>query len=644
MVNNLKLWTKIILAMGATVVVLTLALSVANMRIMSALIGEAERRELNDHVKAVTHALAAESRMAQGLSAFVAALPPVREKLAAGDRAALVGLLLPGYRVMAQQFGVEQFQFHTPLAVSFLRLHKPEKFGDDLSSFRRTVVNTNQTHKPTRGLESGVAGLGVRGVVPIEAEGQPLGSVEFGMAFGQEFFDSFKKTQKVELALHLVSGDKITTFASTIGKEPLSVSATILKAFQGEAQVTYLEIDGKPMAVYGEAVYDYSNAPIGVLEVAMDRSHYLSAMNEARSTFLWVGAAVLVAGMGLAFLTARHISRRIFGVKHAVEQVAEGNLVEDIAADGTDELGELANAASRMRAQLHDLAQKVRHHAHHVHVAACEITGAVGGQAATSSEMSASVAEITSTMEQLSASSAQIAEHSRAVVDIAAQTYENSKKGAGAMQAVSARMADIQRDNQNSLREILDLGSRSKEISKVMEIIKVLADQTKLIAFNAALEASSAGESGRRFGVVAAEIRRLADSVTDSTGDIETKISQIQDSIARLVVVSEKGASGIAFGSEAAAHTAGCLNELVGAARQTSSAAQQISLSTQQQRTASTQVVVALREIVTASSYTAQSIARISEISKDMALMAAALDELVNRFRLSVPSMAAVPV
>ena len=97
--------------------------------------------------------------------------------------------------------------------------------------------------------------------------------------------------------------------------------------------------------------------------------------------------------------------------------------------------------------------------------------------------------------------------------------------------------------------------------------------------------------------MVAGEIRRLADSVTDSTREIEAKISEIQDSISRLVITSEKGASGITAGLSASANATERLNEIVSAASQTSSAAQQISLSTQQQKTASSQVVLALREI-----------------------------------------------
>ncbi|TXT41174.1 MAG: methyl-accepting chemotaxis protein [Comamonadaceae bacterium] len=134
---------------------------------------------------------------------------------------------------------------------------------------------------------------------------------------------------------------------------------------------------------------------------------------------------------------------------------------------------------------------------------------------------------------------------------------------------------------------------------------------------------------------VASEIRRLADSVTESTGDIEAKVEEIQGSISRLVVTSEKGSSTIAAGMQVSTSTTHDLDELVDAASQTRNAARQISLSTQQQKTASDQVVIALREIVTASSQTAQAISSVSRISTEMSTMSLELSELVKRFRLT---------
>ncbi len=443
----------------------------------------------------------------------------------------------------------------------------------------------------------------------------------------------------MDVALHVMDKDgSFKALASTFGKELMPDAATLQRALGGEAQLDHRHAQGKPFAIYSSALKDFSGKPIGVIEIAMDASGFQASLDSSRNVALVVGILSIIGGMLLAQWMARHIVGRLEGVASGVNHVAQGDLSSTIAVAGSDEVATLAEATRAMQARLRTLVAEVSANAVRVHAAAQEITSAVEGQAATSTQMSSSVAEITTTMEELSASSTQIADHSRSVVDIANQTLEGSRKGSEAMQTVLGRMNDIRSDNQHSLQEIVALGAKSKQISRVMEIINTVADQTKLIAFNAALEASSAGEAGKRFSVVAGEIRRLADSVTDSTREIEAKISEIQDSISRLVITSEKGASGITAGLSASANATERLNEIVSAASQTSSAAQQISLSTQQQKTASSQVVLALREIVTASSHTAQSITRISQVSKDMAQLSGRLDELVHQFKLDAAS------
>lgn len=344
---------------------------------------------------------------------------------------------------------------------------------------------------------------------------------------------------------------------------------------------------------------------------------------------------VLLLSIFAAWQIARSIDRPIAALVTAMERMAAADLSTALPAwSRRDEIGLLARAADAMRKHLQALVSDVHQHAQTVREATQKIAGAVDAEAATSSEMSASVAEITSTMEEFSASSSQIAEHAKAVADNANLTWENAKSGVEAMQQLSARITDIRDDNALSLNEIIDLGGKSKEISQVMKIINTIADQTKLIAFNAALEASSAGEAGQRFGVVASEIRRLADSVTESTGEIETKVEHIQGAIQRLVISSEKGAGNITAGMAAATGTAEQLNQLVAAAQRTANAAKQISLSTQQQKSASAQVVVALREIVSASAQTARSITHISETGKHLMVMTSDLDTQTGRFRL----------
>lgn len=376
------------------------------------------------------------------------------------------------------------------------------------------------------------------------------------------------------------------------------------------------------------------------------------AYESVRTLLIVITLLGIIASAGISLWILRGLLHRLGGEpEYAVgiaRTIAVGNLNVQIHTLGDDQNSLLA-AMKSMQNNLADMIRKVNHNVQKLEHAATRLTQTAGivaannfsqqnashSMAAAVEEMSSTVVEITSTMEELSASSTQIADHSKSVVDIANNTWEYSKKGSDEMRRVLALMDNIRADNQNSLKEIVELGTRSKEIGKVMEIINAITNQTKLIAFNAALEAASAGEYGHRFGVVAAEIRRLADNVTDSTGEIETKISQIQDSISRLVITSEKGTSTIDLSVEASSNTARNLDELVDAASHTRDAAQQISLSTQQQKTASSQVVMALREIVTASSRTAQSVRSITEIGNEMNDMSHELSALVQQFKLA---------
>ena len=370
-----------------------------------------------------------------------------------------------------------------------------------------------------------------------------------------------------------------------------------------------------------------------------------------------IGMGLMLLALVLIYPVARSLTRPLRDVQFQL-----GNITRDL------DLGKRISVADR--AELGDLAQQVNLLLERVQQAILEIYRSAGllndsagrlahtagltrtseqtsetrhSMAAAIEQMSSSVAEITSTMEELSASSTQIADHSQSVVDVANLTLDSSKKGAQAMQELEQHMAGIHSDYEHSLQDILELGNQSKAISKVMDLINSVADQTKLIAFNAALEASSAGEAGKRFSVVAGEIRRLADSVTESTLSIEERIQAIQSSISRLIITSEKAVNSVQSGMDVSAATALELNSLVDAASRTSSAAQQISLSTRQQKTASSQVVIALRDIANASSNNAKSVRDITDISQELLSMADALNLLVQEFRVASPEAGQAP-
>ena len=368
--------------------------------------------------------------------------------------------------------------------------------------------------------------------------------------------------------------------------------------------------------------------------VAKEREKVKSEISSlvAKNTIIAVIIMIVLVAIETYFVN-RYINKPIAEISSLIKNF-DNDLTKKITVTTDDEIGELAKWFNRYIDNLHDVIKKVHDATTDINSSVSECSTAVDRQASISTEQSAAVAELTSTMEEFSASSTQIADNANSVVDIASKTWENTKRGAVAVESVLVKMSDITSDNQKSIHEIVELGRKSKEITKVMEIINAIADHTKLIAFNAALEASSAGEAGKRFGVVAVEIRKLADSVMESTGEIELKINEIQEAINRLVIASEKGAKSIQEGMEYSNQTAGVLAEIVDDAQATTDAAKQISLSTRQQKTASSQAVTALREIVTGTEQTTDAVNEVVNISIKLAKLSNELRELVEKFKL----------
>ncbi|MBI4595503.1 MAG: HAMP domain-containing protein [Candidatus Tectomicrobia bacterium] len=342
-----------------------------------------------------------------------------------------------------------------------------------------------------------------------------------------------------------------------------------------------------------------------------------------------LGAVVITNGKA-----AKSIMKPLKTTEEIISTVEKGDLTRKIGNTGNDEIGQMCRSFNGLIDKLRSAISHISGRSQMINSYAENIAKTVDGQAAFSMQLSSSVTEISSTMEELSASSSQIAEYTNSVVQVANKSWNDTKKGAAAVETITTKMNEINLENQHSIGEILELGKKSKEITKVMVLINKIADQTKLIAFNAAIEASSAGEAGDRFGVVAVEIRRLADSVMESTGEIESKINQILEAVNRLIIASEKTSKSIQEGVDYATQTVKMLIDIVKVTEETNKSAKQISLSTQQQKTANSQVAVALREIVEGAAQMSSSIGQINTISKEMAKLSDDLKGLVEEFKL----------
>jgi methyl-accepting chemotaxis protein len=258
---------------------------------------------------------------------------------------------------------------------------------------------------------------------------------------------------------------------------------------------------------------------------------------------------------------------------------------------------------------------------------ASDILAASEQQVAGAAEQAAAVTETSATLEELAQTSKQIAENSEAVVRVAERTLASAEEGMTAVAETANGIEEIRTTTMQSSDRILQLGERSQEIGRVLTIIDEIAEQTKILALNAAIEAARAGEAGKGFAVVAEEIRKLADSVTESTQEIGRVVREIQASTSALVMATERAATKVDEGKHIAHRTADALDRIVQQVEQTTDAAKQISIATQQQRTASDQVVISMREVAQVSQ---QQAAAARQVSSSVGEMNGLADSLVT--------------
>ena len=412
------------------------------------------------------------------------------------------------------------------------------------------------------------------------------------------------------------------------------------KSYRGEANI----LDISYFTAY-DPIKNSKGEIVGVLYVGVKKSDFFAVYDQL-TTGVVVMAVVLA--IVLAWLSSFLMSRSLNPLNEMVASLKEiadndrgiTNLTSRLPAVSQDEIGDVSRQVNSLLEKMHNVMAMVDGVSKQLSNHTSTINEAVTQHAGFASQLSSSVMEISSTMQEFSSTAVTIAQHSHSVADNANQSLLDINKSVRGMENLALKMSEIKEFNEVNLREILELGSKSKEINRVMEIINNIASQTKLIAFNAALEAASAGEAGKRFSVVAVEIRRLADNVVESTADIESRITEIMSAVDRIVFSSEKGSSYVQEGLEYSGETLEMLGVVVNGAEKTNDVAKQISLSTNQQQIASSQVLTALQEIEEGTRYSTSSIQQISDISNDLTAISLEFEALMNRFRLAATSPA----
>jgi methyl-accepting chemotaxis protein len=253
---------------------------------------------------------------------------------------------------------------------------------------------------------------------------------------------------------------------------------------------------------------------------------------------------------------------------------------------------------------------------------ATELLSASHEQASGATEQASAVSQVSTTIEELGSTARQIALAAEQVAQASGQTLENLSEGQDAVDRSIQAMDRIRLRVQDVSSRVLNLGERSQQIGEIIDLINDLSDETHLLALNAAIEAAGAGEHGRRFAVVAAEVKSLANRALAAAKEVKGVIAEIQQATNSAVLAAEEGGKEVARGVELA-HSAGqVMNEIVMVAERTAQSGSEISLATAQQQSASEQVVETMREIADVARRTAAGARQVQDAAQGLTMIA----------------------
>jgi len=626
-----------LLAISFTVVLLLVTLVNIPLVIntVTSVVEEAEKRELEELFESAKAEIEAEGQLANALASMVANIDSFSAMVANGQREQLAEALVPVFKIMKKEFDARQFQYHTPPATSFLRLHKPAKFGDDLSSFRKTVVATNTLKENIVGLEKGVAGLGIRGISPVFSAGNHIGSVEFGMSFGQPFFEKFKEKFNVEISLYTNTNGKFKKFGSTLDGQPF-LSADMLTQALNTPVTAKREYNNRPYAVYAHRVDDFNGNAVGALEIGMDRSHYVDAISNARNTAIIIGVVALIIGLMIAGFVARLIGGPLCQAVEAMDGIAQGggDLTRRLDEEGDNEISRLSGAFNRfaekvraMVSQVYGSTTQLASAAEEMSVIMVETNRGTQQQQSETSQVVAAMNEMTATVQEVARNATEAASAASSADSAAA---EGKQVVIGTMSAIESLSSEI-----NAAANVIgQLEKDSENIGTVLDVIKGIAEQTNLLALNAAIEAARAGEQGRGFAVVADEVRTLASRTQQSTQEIQEMIEKLQVGAQSAVKVMDDSRAKAEDSVTQAASAASSLETITNSVSLINDMNTQIATAAEQQSAVAEEInknILTISDIV---DKTADGASQTSIASDELANLAIQLQQLVNQFKV----------
>jgi methyl-accepting chemotaxis protein len=518
------------------------------------------------------------------------------------------------------------------------RGHSDQK-GD--SVLNQVNVKKALAGEVSTGVEEGtVVKLSLRAGHPVKAEGEIVGSITVGLNLSSDssFVDKIKKLLDVECTVF--HGD--TRVSTTILKDGQRAVGTkmdnprVIDTVLQKGQIFHNE--NKIMGKLYDTVYwpltGVDGKVAGMLFIGKDKGAiqktYMSVLFSLLICVLVIGACMI----GASLFMSRSIVSPVKKTMAVVEEISKGDLTKRIDVRTNDEIGDMAGHFNVFVERLHATIEKVAEHSSLVASEAGTLESAAEQMASGIEQASTQVNSVAAASEEMSNTSNEVTRNCVMVARSSEKANNSAMAGAKIIQETILVMNRINKRVKESAGIIKQLGVRSQQIDEVIGLINDIADQTNLLALNAAIEAARAGEHGRGFAVVADEVRNLAERTSEATKEIGATIQAMQAETRSAVDSMEEGVTEVENGTREATRSKDALTDILSQIGTVTSEINQIAVATEQQTGTTNEIANNIQQFSSLILDMSRKVQENAGAASQLAVLSKDLEKLVGQFHV----------
>jgi methyl-accepting chemotaxis protein len=349
--------------------------------------------------------------------------------------------------------------------------------------------------------------------------------------------------------------------------------------------------------------------------------------------FALIGAAILLS-LAANFLTSRVIASTMKSAVGAIYEVSKGDLTKQIAVHSQDEIGEMSSHFNAFIDNLRKIMMHVAEDSDKISSASAKMQHVIEQMVTAFEEIANQINSIAVSSEELSSTSCDVARNCTIAADSSKRSNDAVKAGHVVMEESVAVMKAIYEKVKGLAEFVQSLGKRSDQVGEVIGFINDIADQTNLLALNAAIEAARAGEHGRGFAVVADEVRKLAERTTQATQEIARTIVAMQSETKSIVTSIEESVMEVEIGTEKAKKSRQFLNDIASQIATVNTQINQIAVAVEQENATTGQTSQSIQQVSSVMNETTKKIHEAAPAAHQVAKVAEALETMIKQFKL----------